>query len=95
MSEYGEDLLVQMARKLEVAGLLSFENVFIDGTKMEANANRYSFVWRKTTKKNYEKLQAKMQECLPELLRAEHIRYTLPKEVSSRNLSNEIGRAHV
>ena len=35
MSEYGEDLLVQMVRKLEVAGLLSFENVFIDGTKME------------------------------------------------------------
>lgn len=94
MSEYGEDLLVQMARKLEVAGLLSFENVFIDGTKMEANANRYSFVWRKTTKKNYEKLQAKMQECLPELLRAEHIRYTLPKEVSSRNLSNVLKKLH-
>ena len=42
------NLLVQMVRKLEVAGLLSFENVFIDGTKMEANANRYSFVWRNT-----------------------------------------------
>ncbi len=87
-SEYGEDLMVQMVRKLEAAGLLSFENVFIDGTKMEANANRYSFVWWKTTKKNYEKLQTKMQKQLPELLREEHIRYTLPKEVSSRNLQN-------
>ena len=35
-----------------------------------------------------------MQECLPELLRAEHIRYTLPKEVSSRNLSNVLKKLH-
>jgi hypothetical protein len=25
----------------------SFENLFIDGTKIEANANKYNFVWKK------------------------------------------------
>ncbi|MBQ8120768.1 MAG: transposase, partial [Ruminococcus sp.] len=28
-------------------GEISGENLFIDGTKIEANANRYSFVWKK------------------------------------------------
>ncbi|WP_238907699.1 transposase, partial [Clostridium sp. YIM B02506] len=33
-----------------------FENVFIDGTKIEANANRYTFVWKKSILKNEEKM---------------------------------------
>ena len=41
-----EDLLNQMVRLLVRCGEISFEEsaVFIDGTKIEANANRYSFV---------------------------------------------------
>ena len=30
---------------------LTFNEVFIDGTKLEANANKYTFVWRKQYKK--------------------------------------------
>ena len=42
-----EDLLNQMVKLLVECGEISFEEsvVFIDGTKIEANANRYSFVW--------------------------------------------------
>ena len=29
-------------------GLITLESLFIDGTKIEANANRYTFVWRGT-----------------------------------------------
>ena len=41
-----EDLLNQMVKLLVQWGEISFEEsaVFIDGTKIEANANRYSFV---------------------------------------------------
>ena len=28
-----------------------FQNIFIDGTKIEANANKYTFVWKKATDK--------------------------------------------
>jgi len=41
-----EDLHYQFIRLLQKEGLVSLECLFIDGTKIEANANRYTFVWR-------------------------------------------------
>lgn len=41
-----EDLFYQLVRRLEDAGELSKETVFIDGTKLEACANKYTFVWK-------------------------------------------------
>ena len=38
--------------------------VFIDGTKIEANANRYSFVWKKSTEKNLAKLKVQIGKAL-------------------------------
>ena len=48
-----EDLLNQMVQLLVAHGEISFEEsaVFIDGTKIEANANRYSFIWKPGTTK--------------------------------------------
>jgi hypothetical protein len=40
------DLHYQFIRRLQKEGLISLEALFIDGTKIEANANRYTFVWR-------------------------------------------------
>ncbi len=37
-----------MLRRLKKEGLITLEALFIDGTKIEANANRYTFVWRGT-----------------------------------------------
>lgn len=36
----------QFMRRLQKEGLVSLKALFIDGTKIEANANRYTFVWR-------------------------------------------------
>lgn len=41
-----EDLHYQFLRRLQKEGLITLEALFIDGTKIEANANRYTFVWR-------------------------------------------------
>ena len=38
--------------------LISIEKQFIDGTKIEANAHKYSFVWKKSVEKNKERLQS-------------------------------------
>lgn len=54
-----EGLLTQLVDLLSDAGEISFENLFIDGTKIEANANRYSFVWRGAVEKNEAKLKDK------------------------------------
>ncbi|MDA3131072.1 transposase, partial [Aliibacillus thermotolerans] len=43
---------------------ITFENYFLDGTKIEANANKYSFVWRKSTENFEAKLREKIAETL-------------------------------
>jgi len=41
-----DDLHYQFIRRLEREGLVTLKSLYIDGTKLEANANRYTFVWR-------------------------------------------------
>ena len=48
-------LLTGCAELLLELGEISGENIFIDGTKIEANANRYTFVWKKAVTKNQER----------------------------------------
>ena len=55
-----EGLFYQLVNFLHAAGELQFKNVFIDGTKIEANANRYSFVWKKSILKNEKKMHLKI-----------------------------------
>ena len=55
-NEVIEDLFYQQVKYLAAQKEILFENVFIDGTKIEANANRYTFVWKKTICKNEEKM---------------------------------------
>jgi transposase len=49
------------------AKYVKFEHYFIDGTKIEANANRYSYVWRKSTEKNRKGLAEKVQELFKQI----------------------------
>lgn len=55
-----EDLFVQVIDKIEQRDSINFKEAFIDGTKLEANANRYTFVWRKSVEKHMAKLPAKL-----------------------------------
>lgn len=43
-------------------GLLSIEEVYTDGTKIEANANKYTFVWKKAIQTNKEKMKKQLQQ---------------------------------
>ena len=40
---------------------------YIDGTKIESKANRYTFVWRKTTEKNRTRLMDKIKALLEQI----------------------------
>ena len=48
-------ILAEMSNALFDLGEISGETIFIDGTKIEASANKYTFVWEKenTTSKEY------------------------------------------
>lgn len=56
-----ESLFYQLVKKLKDINEIEYENIFIDGTKIEANANRYTFVWRKAINKNSIKLLSKLE----------------------------------
>ena len=81
-----EEMFDQLVNLLAEDGELSLESVFIDGTKLEANANRYSFVWKKSTQKNEAKMQAKMKEELPELAAAFGVRFRVEEKIRARHL---------
>jgi len=59
---------------------------YIDGTKIEANANRYSFVWRKSTEKARAKLLAKIVSELPGVVASSGIKWHIPESVEIRHL---------
>ena len=45
-------------------GYLSLEVAYVDGTKIESRANRYTFVWRKSIEKYKERLEEKIHKML-------------------------------
>jgi len=45
-------------------GFVSLDVEYIDGTKIESKANKYTFVWRKTVEKNRAKLMSKIAALL-------------------------------
>ena len=57
-----EDLFYQYIRILEQQGEVDHKSVFIDGTKIESRAGRYTFNWRGTAEKNLTKAKQKVLE---------------------------------
>lgn len=52
---------------LKEGGYIQLENYFVDGTKVEANANKYSFVWAKNTARYKEQVQEKVAALLEQV----------------------------
>ncbi len=67
-AEVAEKYLAMSVNYLMELGEISGKEIFIDGTKIEANANKYTFVWKKSVTKSQAKLLEKMallvQECV-------------------------------
>ncbi len=51
-----EEVVLLLAQE----GLLSIEELYTDGTKIEASANKYTFVWRKAIAANKEKIKKQL-----------------------------------
>lgn len=62
-----QKILAEVTEYLKDIGEISGDAIFIDGTKIEACANKYTFVWKKATTKNMTKLLDKIatfvEEC--------------------------------
>ena len=57
-------IFTQVVVMLVDMGYLSLDVIYVDGTKLESRANRYTFVWRKSVEKNKAKLEAKIRKVL-------------------------------
>ena len=62
-----DDLFNQLVIKLGEFGEIEYKNIFIDGTKIEANANKYTFVWKKAINKFEVKSQEKVTKAIEEI----------------------------
>ena len=56
-----EDLFYQFVRKLGEAGETDHKAVFLDGTKLESRAGRYTFVWRKSVEKQLARIKERLK----------------------------------
>jgi transposase len=59
-----QPIFTQVVIMLCEEGLLNIKDLYTDGTKIEANANRYTFVWGKSIKTNREKIKLQLKELL-------------------------------
>lgn len=59
-------IFAEMSNLLYELGEISGETIFIDGTKIEACANKYTFVWKKAVTKNQAKLLIKIANLIAE-----------------------------
>src|SRR3954468_7267964 len=75
-----KDIFKQIVLLLAQEGLVSLKEAYVDGTKVEANANRYTFVWGNAIKTNKEKMAGQLDELwqYAQSVASEELRDTAP-----------------
>lgn len=61
------EVFTQTVLLLSSKGFISLNVEYIDGTKIESKANKYTFVWRKTVERNRERLMKKIEVLLGQI----------------------------
>ena len=62
-----EEIFVEINKVIFEKEKVDLEHTYIDGTKIEANANKYSWVWKKSSMKNRDKTFKKVTEIIDEI----------------------------
>lgn len=57
-----KEIFGKVVMLLVESGHINLQSVYTDGTKIEANANKYTFVWGKAIKTSRERIQKQLQE---------------------------------
>ena len=82
LKEVLKTIFGQVVELLAQSGHLSLKELYTDGTKIEANANRYTFIWGNSIKYNKAKMEAQLKElwAYVEGVAAEELKDTAPVE---------------
>ena len=62
LQEHFKPIFHQVVLLLVEQGVISLKDIFVDGTKIEANANRYTFVWGKSIKTSKTRIEKQLKE---------------------------------
>lgn len=62
LKEVLREVFTQVVVLLATEGKLNIKEIYTDGTKIEANANRYTFVWGKAIKTSKERIKKQLDE---------------------------------
>jgi transposase len=62
-----DEIFFQVVWMLKEKGYLNLDDLFVDGTKLEANAGRYTYVWRKNTERYKANVKKKIELLLEEI----------------------------
>ncbi len=92
-----QEIFAALLVLLEEGGYIQLEHYFVDGTKLEANANKYSFVWAKSTRRYKQRVQEKVGQLLEhieQLNAAEDIQYG-EQDLPERGLAQQLDAAQL
>ena len=89
-----EDLFSQVVELLNSEGLVSLQVQYIDGTKIESAANKYTFVWRGSVEKNKKKLLSKVHFILVQAndLLSKELQEEIPDELTPELMKEKTER---
>lgn len=82
---------VQFRCQLVHEKLIKQEAIFIDGTKIEANANKFTFVWKKAVQRHHSRLIEQSNQLYSQLLET-HIIPEIEKESDEELSVKELGQ---
>ena len=90
-----KEVFSQVVQLLVDHGLITLKEAYLDGTKIEANANRYTFVWGKAIRKSRDRIQRQLKElwCYAEQVAKEELEHNEPesfKEIDAEKVSQAI-----
>lgn len=92
MKDIIEDVFYEVVKLLIEKKYIKMQNYFLDGTKIEANANKYTFVWNKSVQNYDKKLDDKIKNHLREIDRivAEENEIYLDNDLEEKGENNRI-----
>jgi transposase len=98
LKEKIKDLFAEVVKMLVELGYVSLDVQYIDGTKIEAKSNKYTFVWRGSVEKYKEKLEVKIKTILSDIENSirsdtqELNQEELPKKINSEELKEKLSQ---
>lgn len=92
-----KEIFSQIVLLLHKEGHVSLQTTFVDGTKIEANANRYTFVWGRAIKKSKQRIEEQLEELwnYTQAIAQEELKDTEPivfKSISKEKVSEVIDK---